>query len=77
MSFLPTGGIYITGGLAPKHYLSWIQGENSCFMKAYRDKGRASSVLDDIPLFLVLCEDMGLRGAVRFAKEMATRISFT
>ncbi|KAG7370545.1 glucokinase [Nitzschia inconspicua] len=70
MTFLPTGGLYISGGLAPKHYLSsWIQGSNSCFLTAYRDKGRASSILNDIPLFVVTCDDLGLRGAYQYARQ--------
>lgn len=80
MTFLPTGGIYLTGGLAPKHYEKWILPQDdddnddddgsSCFLRAYWDKGRASSLLEDIPLFLVQCPDMGLRGAVRYAQMM-------
>jgi hypothetical protein len=67
MTFLPTGGIYVTGGIAPKN-LDWILGEDSCFMQAYREKGRASFILEDIPLFLVLVEDMGIRGAAKRAE---------
>ena len=70
MTFLPTGGIYLTGGIAlrQRHAELWIHNMDSCFMKAYRNKGRASSILDDIPLFLVQCHDMGLRGAVYYAQ---------
>ncbi|KAG7344562.1 glucokinase [Nitzschia inconspicua] len=69
MTFLPTGGLYISGGLAPKHLSSWIQGSDSCFLTAYRDKGRASSILNDIPLFVVTCDDLGLRGAYQYALQ--------
>jgi glucokinase len=68
MTFLPTGGIYVTGGLALKHAELWITSNDSCFMQAYLDKGRASSILADIPLVLVQCYDMGLRGAVQYAQ---------
>ena len=67
MTFLPTGGIYVTGGMAIQN-IEWILCEESCFMKAYYDKGRASSILDDIPLFLVMIKDMGLRGAAKCAE---------
>mmetsp|Transcript_27377 Transcript_27377/g.51351 ORF Transcript_27377/g.51351 Transcript_27377/m.51351 type:complete len:91 (-) Transcript_27377:493-765(-) len=76
MTFLPTGGVYITGGLAPRNS-QWIMehsskneglSSSSVFMNCYRDKGRASSILDDVPLFLVTREDMGLRGAAKCAE---------
>lgn len=62
IKFIPTGGLYIVGGLTENN-MKYIEGEDSLFMKAYRDKGRVSKVLDDIPLFVVLNEDLGLRGA--------------
>ena len=62
LKFLPTGGMYVTGGLTPKN-IQWIQGEDSPFMKAFRDKGRLSSLVQSIPLFAVLDEDLGLYGA--------------
>ena len=62
LKFIPTGGLYVSGGLTPKN-IKFIQGEDSPFMKAYKDKGRLSPLLDNIPLFAVLAEDLGLRGA--------------
>jgi len=62
LKFIPTGGMYVTGGLTPKN-IKLIQGENSAFMKAYKDKGRLSKLLDTVPLFAVMTEDIGLRGA--------------
>lgn len=62
LRFIPTGGLYIMGGLTPK-LIKYIEGEDSPFMKAYRDKGRVSPLLDTIPLFAVMVEDLGLRGA--------------
>lgn len=78
MKFIPTGGMYITGGLTPKN-ITFIenQGEDnmSPFMKAYGDKGRVSSVLDDVPLFAVMVEDLGLRGALKSAQIEYTKYS--
>lgn len=62
LKFIPTGGLYVVGGLTPKN-LKYIQGQDSPFMKAFKDKGRVSGLLDTIPLFAVLNEDLGLRGA--------------
>ena len=72
MSFLPTGGLYITGGLL----LNLLNQESpvssstiipspllSHFLDSYRSKGAASFLLNDIPLFVVRAKDTGLRGA--------------
>jgi glucokinase len=62
LKYIPTGGLYVSGGLTPKN-INYIQGDDSPFMKAYKDKGRMSALLDTIPLFAVLVQDLGLRGA--------------
>lgn len=62
VKFIPTGGLYVSGGLTPKN-INFIKGTDSPFMKAYHDKGRLSGLLDHIPLFAVLVEDLGMRGA--------------
>ncbi len=90
MSFLPKGGVYITGGLL----LNLLRQENpvintekkakdngnfcdtfsfskkdspspflTLFLNSYGSKGDASFLLNDIPLYVVLAEDTGLRGA--------------
>mmetsp|Transcript_22867 Transcript_22867/g.64754 ORF Transcript_22867/g.64754 Transcript_22867/m.64754 type:complete len:134 (+) Transcript_22867:1-402(+) len=66
IKFIPTGGMYVTGGLTPKN-IKFIKGENSPFMKAYRDKGRVAPLLNTVPLFAVLVEDLGVRGAHKAA----------
>ena len=60
LKWIPTGGLYLTGGITPK-MIDYIKGDNSEFMKAYKDKGRVSQLLDRIPLFAVMEEDLGLR----------------
>ncbi len=62
LKFIPTGGMFVTGGLTPKN-IKHVEGLDSHFMKAYKDKGRMNHVLDTIPLFAVMTEDIGLRGA--------------
>lgn len=62
LKFIPTGGMFVTGGLTPKN-IGLIKGEDSPFMKAYLDKGRLNGLLDTVPIFAVMTEDIGLRGA--------------
>ena len=40
------------------------------FMQAYQDKGRMSNLVMAVPLYLVLCEDTGERGALFYAVQM-------
>ena len=74
LKFIPTGGMFVTGGLTPKN-IGMIQGIDSPFMKAYLDKGRLRPVLDTIPLFAVMVEDIGLRGA-RVCAERVSLVVF-
>ena len=67
MKFIPTGGLYVTGGLTPKN-IQFIEGPNSPFMKAYSDKGRVNQVLENVPVFAVMVEDLGVRGALKSAQ---------
>jgi glucokinase len=67
VKFIPTGGLYVTGGLTPKN-MRFIEGQDSPFMKAYHDKGRVKAILDNVPLFAVLVEDLGVRGALKSAQ---------
>jgi glucokinase len=73
MTFLPTGGIYISGGFASKNS-HLLNGTDSEFMRCYRDKGRASHILQDFPLFLVIHDDAGLRGAVKNAEMVGNAV---
>lgn len=72
LRYLPAGGLYIGGGLAPKHR-AWIEKNNSLFMKGFLDKGRMSNVVTRIPLRLVLAEDIGERGAQLVAMQAVRR----
>jgi len=62
VTFIPKGGLFISGGLTPKN-IKFIAGQESPFMKAYKDKGRLGNLVQSIPLFAVKVEDLGLRGA--------------
>ena len=69
LKWIPLGGLYISGGLAPKN-AHLLKGANSPFMKAFHDKGRVSPLLKRVPIYLVLEEDIGQRGAHLFAFRM-------
>jgi glucokinase len=66
IKFIPTGGLFVTGGLTPKN-IKFIEGQDSPFMKAYNDKGRVKPILEYVPCFAVKTEDLGVRGAHKCA----------
>lgn len=70
LKYLPYGGVYIAGGIAPKN-MEFINGPESDFMHRFWDKGRLSSIMADFPLYVVMKEDLGLRGAHSIACERA------
>jgi glucokinase len=57
---LPTGGLFIAGGIAPR-MLPRMSG--GAFMASFLAKGRMSSVLTSIPVAVVLHPNVGLLGA--------------
>lgn len=61
LKYLPYGGLYISGGIAAKNP-DWITSEE--FQSAYKDKGRLSPLVEQIPLYQVKVEDTGERGAL-------------
>jgi glucokinase len=60
LSVLATGGVYLTGGIAPR-IVSKLG--NGTFMRAFLDKGRLSATLARIPVHIVIDPDVGLIGA--------------
>ncbi|MGK7907273.1 MAG: glucokinase [Synechococcus sp.] len=60
LKILPTAGLYVAGGIAPKILPLLQQGE---FMHAFYDKGRLKSVLAPIPVRVVLNPEVGSIGA--------------
>ncbi len=59
--FKPSGGIFITGGIAAK-ILKKMQSE--VFINAYLDKGRMSALVEQIAVYLVTNERIGVLGAM-------------
>lgn len=60
-------GVYIAGGIAPKiiHILS-----SGSFMRAFRDKGRFSAMMHEIPVHIVTNPTISLLGAKREAYNL-------
>lgn len=61
---VPLGGVYITGGVAAKNARFMADGG---FIAAFRDKPAMRTLLEKIPVHVVLDEHLGLLGAARYA----------
>jgi glucokinase len=61
---LAVGGVYLCGSIAA-HMLPVIDGGG--FLRAFNDKGRFGTLMEKIPVALVLDSDVGLAGAARVA----------
>jgi glucokinase len=67
LKLLPYGGLYIAGGIAPK-ILPLIQ--NGSFMLNFIQKGRMGSLLKEIPVHIILNQQVGLIGAALCASRL-------
>ncbi len=67
LKVLPTGGMYLGGGIPPR-ILSLLQGER--LMRAFTHKGRLSSVLEPMPLHVILNPKVALLGAAYHGLEL-------
>ena len=68
--FKPEGGIYITGGIAAK-IISWMKSDD--FITAYLGKGRMRTVVEQMSVYLVINERVGVIGAISEAVKQAGR----
>jgi glucokinase len=60
------GGVFVAGGIAPRILPKLRDGS---FVRAFQDKGRVAEMLEEIPVFVVTREDVGLLGAAVAALE--------
>lgn len=67
LKLLPYGGLYIAGGIAPK-ILPLI--ENSNFLLNFSQKGRMRPLLAEIPVHIILNQQVGLIGAALCAARL-------
>jgi len=68
LKIMPTGGLYIAGGIAPK-IISKLR--NGLFMRAFLDKGRMSKLLEGIPVRVIMNPEVGLIGAAARGFQIA------
>ncbi len=64
LKFLPYGGLYIAGGIAGKNLPLMRDGR---FLSAFKQKGRMTSLLEQIPVRVVLNPQVGLLGSILYA----------
>ena len=67
-TFLPKGGLYIAGGIAPKILSHFI---NNKFIHAFNNKRYLSNMLEQIPITIILDTNVGLYGAENYAFKLA------
>ena len=63
LNFMSTGGIFIGGSIAAKIVPKM---QDPIFMQSFLDKGRMRSLLEDMPVRIVLNDNAGLIGAARY-----------
>ncbi|KJH71030.1 glucokinase [Aliterella atlantica] len=66
LKFLPYGGLYIAGGIAAKNLPLMQQGN---FLQAFLSKGRMHSLLEQVPIHIVLNPQVGLIGSALRAAQ--------
>jgi len=64
-----TGGVYLAGGIAPK-IISMLQGDE--FLQVFNDKPPMQHLLASIPVHVIMNTQVGLRGALKIAKQLVT-----
>lgn len=67
LKLLPYGGLYIAGGIAAKNLPLLQEGS---FLRAFTNKGRMSSLLENVPVHIVLNSKVGLLGAAIAAARL-------
>lgn len=68
LKVLATGGVYIGGGIPPR-MLPYL--EQSLFLENFRDKGRFSDLLANVPIHVILNPKAALLGAAHAGLEQA------
>ncbi len=71
LKFLPSGGLYIGGGMAPRIREKLKEG---AFMRSFLNKGRLSAFLENIPVYIILNEEVGLMGAAMRGRELLSQL---
>ena len=67
LTVLARGGVFLAGGIAAKTRSFFTDGR---FVQAYLRKGRFRELLETMPVYLILNEQVGLLGAVEQARRI-------
>jgi glucokinase len=67
LKLLPSGGIYLGGGIPPK-ILNAIEGGG--FMNAFLQKGRLTRIIARMPIYVILNTDVGLIGSAGYGMDI-------
>lgn len=70
LSILARGGVYVTGGIAPKLLARMSSGG---FLAAFRNKGGHAGLMVQFPVHVVVDEGLGLSGAASIALRAPAR----
>jgi len=68
---LATAGVYIGGGIAPK-LIDRLRSDT--FLDAFRAKPPMEHILSDIPIYVVLSENLGLLGAAVVSSQLISQV---
>lgn len=71
---MPTGGIYLGGGIPPRILQRLRQPD---FLEAVHAKGRSRALLERMPLHVILDAESALHGAVWHARQIESSLSTT
>ena len=68
LMYLPSGGLYLLGGLsvAFQHHII----NTDIWKNAFKAKGRLSSVLENTPVILIKVHDLGMRGSTEYCRRL-------
>lgn len=69
LTALASGGLFVGGGIAPRMLGKLKEGP---FMQAFLDKGRLRTVVEAMPVHVILDSTAALRGAAAYAAARAT-----
>jgi len=72
LKVMATGGVFVSGGIAPKILPKLKDGK---FQEAFLDKGRMRPLLEAMPVRVIVNENTGLLGAARCAVVKSARIA--
>ena len=64
LRYLAAGGVYLGGGIPPKILPALSDGT---FLQSFREKGRFSNMMNQVPAFVILNSRAALYGAARMA----------